>query len=290
MNRTARPGFTLIELLVVVSIIALLMSILLPSLGKAKELANRVHCTANLRGICQSMAIYGQENNDLYPSVMGLPNGSYGVNLAGTVGSTTTTDQVVSSYYTSAKARAGSPPACLWLMVLRNYTGNPKIYLCKSDPAIAGPAATVDNAGRFFDNFQTPNQVSYSIAYPWDGAGNTAIWWRSNYASDLPLMSDMAPAANDGGKNPAAPKGSLSLYNSGNHGGAGQNVAYGDSHAEWQTSPYVGEQGDNIFTRGGPQGTGSVITSNSLGGAILTGAIPYDTVMVPARRVSDGGF
>ena len=59
-----RRGFTLIELLVVVAIIALLIAILLPSLGKARELSNRSVCAANLKGIVQSMNVYGNDSQD----------------------------------------------------------------------------------------------------------------------------------------------------------------------------------------------------------------------------------
>jgi prepilin-type N-terminal cleavage/methylation domain-containing protein len=69
-NRFRRPlhGFTLIELLVVISIIAILVSILLPALAKARELANRAVCMANIRGIIQSMVTYAQSNNSTFPA------------------------------------------------------------------------------------------------------------------------------------------------------------------------------------------------------------------------------
>ena len=69
-----RTGFTLIELLVVIAIIAVLLSVLLPALGKAKSRARLVICRSNLHQIGMGMLLYAQNNKDtVMPYYESLP-------------------------------------------------------------------------------------------------------------------------------------------------------------------------------------------------------------------------
>ena len=62
-----RCAFTLIELLVVIAIISLLVSILLPSLQKAKELAKLTVCATQLRGLGIASYAFAAENEGHFP-------------------------------------------------------------------------------------------------------------------------------------------------------------------------------------------------------------------------------
>jgi prepilin-type N-terminal cleavage/methylation domain-containing protein len=65
MNR--EKAFTLIELLVVISIIALLVSIMLPALSRTRAVAKKIVCLNNLRNLGLGIEFYLQENNQIFP-------------------------------------------------------------------------------------------------------------------------------------------------------------------------------------------------------------------------------
>jgi prepilin-type N-terminal cleavage/methylation domain-containing protein len=312
-----RRGFTLIELLVVVAIIALLIAILLPSLGKARELANRSYCAANLRGIIQSMVVYSAENNDQYPCVtppaavntylMAGNNTSSGNNLS----TQTSADKAIDAYYGTTPLNPGSVTANLWILVLRNST-SAKQFICKSDP-VPTNVSQLQSSNVYYVNFNGGTGgtstaefgYSYSVAYPWTGATapqSPAGYWKNTTDSSLPVMSDIAPL-NGSGTNPTAqtpgtgsngvPTNGAKAWNSANHQRDGQNVGFADAHTEFVRRPDVGHSNDNIFT------AWNGITSNFNAGTAVTaaGAIPtpgqstsnpFDIVMVPVANVSTG--
>jgi len=313
-----RRGFTLIELLVVVAIIALLIAILLPSLGKARELANRSYCAANVRGIIQSMVVYSNENSDAYPLVM--PPSTLGgyvlaTNATGTnvgLGTYTTKDRALNAYYgTNAQLQFdnGSIPANLWILVLNDQCA-PKQFVCKSDPVATNISQLQQTSGvnPYYINFNgsTPDfGYSYSTAYPWAGTSTpmtAGSWWKNSTDSSLPVMCDMAPA-NGTGTNPTTStpgtsSGGVSAngskgWNSANHGRNGQEVGFADAHTEWASRPDIGQSNDNIFTYWNGTTTyniGSGVSASPVSSSGLPGttSAPYDIIMVPVADVGTG--
>lgn len=314
-GRALKSGFTLIELLVVISIIALLIAILLPSLARARELANRAVCSANERSILQSMIIYAQSDNNYFPSVVGPADSTYQNNVGDPLaGSSASAGTVVYGFY-NTPIQQGSPMACMWLLVLQGFI-TPKSFICPSDPFGVNPSNEFSTSQTYYSNFgmvagsSTPSTTgageSYSIAYPWNNINDATVigaWWNdTNASSDLPLVCDMAPAQDSSAPGilrrdatqPLVNTSTPWIYNSGNHAGRGQNVCFGDAHVKWSDNPYVGESQDNIFTyaSSGTAGGGSTlgIGAAATGPDNLSQIAPFDVVMAPVRDVATGAW
>ncbi len=324
-----KRGFTLIELLVVISIIALLIAILLPSLARAKELANRAVCSANVRGIIQSCYIYAQSNNSQFPATDGNTTGAItaggapGAPPNSASGSNYTSGGVVNGWYGPTAATVEDPLSCLWMLVLQGQD-TPKSYICPSDPIATTPSleyqsAAGANGAEYYCNFDSVIAASngngqgesYSIADPWGISGGVGGWWTDNAGSDVPVASDMAPSSPSGTTGSTQQRLTTTaqsntygnyIYNSGNHNGDGQNVGFGDDHVSWEVNPYVGQSGDNIFTwqaagtnSGGPgssnyQSGQTQVSSATTAVSMQFNTPPYDICMLPARDVSTGAW
>src|ERR1044071_7505732 len=69
MNSSTKRGFTLIELLVVIAIIAVLASLLLPALSRAKDNVRRTACTSNHRQVNLAIRLYADDHSDSLPEL-----------------------------------------------------------------------------------------------------------------------------------------------------------------------------------------------------------------------------
>lgn len=166
-----KRGFSLVELLVVVGIIAVLIAVLLPTLGKAREAAGRTACLSNLRQIHQTLALYSLANREYVPIGYraGVPEGM---------------KQFNSMVYSGTTKRH-----VLWGLLLQSgYMKEPRIFFCpqENDPSRQqGTDVNVWPPGP--DNVSTKNvQAGYGGRPDWSVPDDPNTWTPST----LPKLKD----------------------------------------------------------------------------------------------------
>ena len=290
-KQVRRKGFTLVELLVVIGIIALLISILLPSLNRARETANRVKCGSNLRQIGQAILLYSNENKGSYPRAnyaAGTNTNTY--HTDGSNGST-----VVDPFKTSPWSGYQNDPLMAMFLLIRTQDITAEVFVCPSsndekDTYGTAAGANAQNHASFSDK----KNFSYSLAnpYPTTTAVNSGYRWNSTLGAEFAVAADINPGVTNGYDVSKADEFSsakdMQKANSPNHQGAGENVLYGDGHVEFQQNPFVGTKRDCIYTvNGSTDGSKTTAKSDPSGTSGATApSWAGDSVLIPVADPS----
>ena len=257
-------GFTLIELLVVVAIIALLVAILLPSLGRARELARQAVCSANLNAVGKAMMLYKTEAADLYPVSYTRHAGLQSTITNGFVQiDTKPFDAVGGVDWNTGRPWGSAVQQSLFILVWKGLVAE-ATFRC--------PGASTDsltNRTKKF-GFGAHNNISYGMHHPSDfitgGAGSNAVKLVEGLGGGVAIMADKGPQETDPVR--------LVYSRSPNHPGPvpskpswvpttatylneGQSILYAAGNVQFFKGVQndAGQDSDQIFTAGSTPGT-----------------------------------
>jgi prepilin-type processing-associated H-X9-DG protein/prepilin-type N-terminal cleavage/methylation domain-containing protein len=172
------PGFTLVELLVVVGIIAILIALLLPTLRKAREAADRTKCMSNLRQVGMVMQMYRSENRNMF-----FPAGNHG-------------------YWDDPAGRALNPwhPLAYWGVAYLPYATRTGAYDGRDAEGVTQPGREMwrcPSSGPFRDpGYSDQEKQPCAFGLNWEVSGQNASKFRN--ASELIVAHDAPEQLLDG--------------------------------------------------------------------------------------------
>ncbi|MEM9019412.1 MAG: prepilin-type N-terminal cleavage/methylation domain-containing protein [Planctomycetota bacterium] len=245
MNRlktdSDRRAFTLIELLVVISIIAILIGILLPVLGKVKETARLQLCANNQKQLNASMQFFAEDHDEFLPRAKADPAwGSAWVARLGDIGAIT--DPF------GPNAPTNDVGVALFLLIRQDYTSS-DVFVCPSTNDVPddfegqGPMSriTFTKAG-MYAWVEASMNLSYGYCNPYSVEHPLKM---KLLTSTFALTADAGPPCCGGETDASGSTGPGG--NSNIHGENGQNVSHGDGHVEFWLTNEAGTDKTQIY-------------------------------------------
>jgi prepilin-type N-terminal cleavage/methylation domain-containing protein len=239
-----RKGFTLVELLVVIAIIALLMGILMPALSRVRQLAFRLICGTNLKGIGNAMLVYANDYDNQFPRAGGPDAQWYRGSVVWDAGSS------MEAYSAGRTPRATITSSFYLLVKYAEVT--PKSFLCKGDSNVKefepGNDKDLIQLWDFGNKGYECCSYSYHIPYCKYPITTTSDPGMAIAADPTPWVDGARTEDMWNNFDPDGDKEQKMLGNSIVHQEEGQNVLFADIHVEFEKVSFCGINEDNIYT------------------------------------------
>jgi prepilin-type processing-associated H-X9-DG protein len=251
----SRGGKVLCDLLVVVVLIPLLTVVFFACRQQRGDSSNRIGCASNLRQIGQAIQLYANENNHAYPRTR--------MDVATAHHPTWGTGAATTQPFAPDGPQPTDVTAALFLL-LRTQDITAEVFTCPRSNESKWDFGGSDKTALDWSNWNGTTGISQNLSYSYQDPYPTNEALQTGWKLDTSISADYAVAAdiNPGTNTTGAGSSALNVLqvkvssssqqirgaNSPNHERDGQNVLYGDGHVTFEQNPFVGVQGDNIYT------------------------------------------
>jgi len=252
-----------------------------------RVLSDRTHCSATIAVILRACAIYAADNDNEYPTAGNYTGPGYTLNWG--AGGPVARDRTQALNLIQSDPRyVGNPASCLWILILQDAVPA-RTLICRGDTQ-SSPSPLCDSAGNYYLAPANQHQLSYSIATPWFTApDDTTIptgYWH-NHDSDIIVVADMTPMRGTGDPKRDFRSANIANYNTGNHGGQGQNLGWDDGHVDWRSNGNCGQSGDIVYLAGLDAAARGAQPTAGQSIALYDVAVMVDVYMIPVRNLDD---